>query len=128
MLFWYFFFTSGANIRMKIGCVCHVKTCSVADLWTDICSSIFVKLIIVWPSVSGTYESWCFYLLCALWVWPPKFLCCLFHWVILSNSDLSVWCFSCDAYLDAHVIQQLRPVHEMAYVLKFGELPPVGAS
>ncbi|KAL5100879.1 hypothetical protein RYX36_005206 [Vicia faba] len=50
------------------------------------------------------------------------------HSVALSFSDLSVWCFSCDAYLDAHVIPQLRPVHEVAYVLKFGELPPVGAS
>ncbi|XP_039068760.1 uncharacterized protein LOC120215029 [Hibiscus syriacus] len=40
-------------------------------------------------------------------------------------SDLSVWCFSCDSYLDAQLIQQLRPVHETAYILKFGEAPPL---
>ncbi|XVE49308.1 hypothetical protein DITRI_Ditri01bG0072400 [Diplodiscus trichospermus] len=40
------------------------------------------------------------------------------------NSDLSVWCFACDSYLDAQLIQQLRPVHETAYILKFGEPPP----
>ncbi|KAK9988589.1 hypothetical protein SO802_028828 [Lithocarpus litseifolius] len=39
-------------------------------------------------------------------------------------SDLSIWCFSCDAYLDAQVIMQLRPVYETAYILKFGEAPP----
>lgn len=44
--------------------------------------------------------------------------------VTLGNSDLSVWCFSCDAYLDAQVIMQLRPVYETAYILKFGEAPP----
>ncbi|KGN52775.1 histone deacetylase 6 [Cucumis sativus] len=46
------------------------------------------------------------------------------HCLALSYSDLSVWCFSCDAYLDAQVIQELRPVHEVAYILKFGEAPP----
>jgi hypothetical protein len=45
----------------------------------------------------------------------------------LGNSDLSVWCFSCDAYLDAQVILQLRPVYETAYLLKFGEAPPFRA-
>jgi hypothetical protein len=45
--------------------------------------------------------------------------------VTLGNSDLSVWCFSCDAYLDAQVILQLRPVYETAYLLKFGEAPPL---
>ncbi|KDP44477.1 hypothetical protein JCGZ_16310 [Jatropha curcas] len=39
-------------------------------------------------------------------------------------SDLSVWCFACDAYLDAQVIVQLRTVYETAYILKFGEAPP----
>lgn len=39
-------------------------------------------------------------------------------------SDLSVWCFNCDAYLDAQAILQLRPVYETAYILKFGEAPP----
>ncbi|KAJ4716166.1 Histone deacetylase 6 [Melia azedarach] len=47
------------------------------------------------------------------------------HSVALSYSDLSVWCFTCDAYLDAQVIQQLRPVYETAYILKFGEAPPI---
>ncbi|PON90566.1 Histone deacetylase superfamily [Trema orientale] len=46
------------------------------------------------------------------------------HSLALSYSDLSVWCFACDAYLDAQVIQQLRPVYETAYILKFGEAPP----
>ncbi|GMN37859.1 hypothetical protein TIFTF001_007159 [Ficus carica] len=49
------------------------------------------------------------------------------HCLALSYSDLSVWCFSCDAYLDAQVIQQLRPVYETAYILKFGEAPPFRA-
>ncbi|KAL9273059.1 Histone deacetylase 6-like protein [Drosera capensis] len=43
----------------------------------------------------------------------------------LSYSDLSVWCFNCDAYLDAQLIRQLRPVYETAYLLKFGEEPPL---
>ncbi|XP_015579871.1 histone deacetylase 6 [Ricinus communis] len=49
------------------------------------------------------------------------------HCVALSYSDLSVWCFACDAYLDAQVIMQLRPVYETAYILKFGEAPPFRA-
>lgn len=47
------------------------------------------------------------------------------HNLALSYSDLSVWCFSCDAYLDAQMILQLRPVYEMAYIMKFGERPPL---
>ncbi|KAM7470494.1 hypothetical protein LguiA_008677 [Lonicera macranthoides] len=46
------------------------------------------------------------------------------HCIALSYSDLSVWCFCCDAYLDAQVILPLRPVYETAYILKFGEAPP----
>ncbi|XP_077216503.1 histone deacetylase-like protein [Tasmannia lanceolata] len=46
------------------------------------------------------------------------------HCVALSYSDLSVWCFSCDAYLDAQVILQLRSVYEIAHLLKFGVSPP----
>ncbi|KAK3035737.1 hypothetical protein RJ639_033439 [Escallonia herrerae] len=46
------------------------------------------------------------------------------HFLALSYSDLSVWCFSCEAYLDAQVILPLRPVYEIAYILKFGEAPP----
>ncbi|KAH6767067.1 histone deacetylase-like protein [Perilla frutescens var. hirtella] len=46
------------------------------------------------------------------------------HNLALSYSDLSVWCFSCNAYLDAQVIQPLRPAYETAYILKFGSPPP----
>ncbi|KAL7002890.1 hypothetical protein U1Q18_004049 [Sarracenia purpurea var. burkii] len=46
------------------------------------------------------------------------------HCLALGYSDLSVWCFSCDAYLDAQVIVTLRPLYETAYFLKFGEAPP----
>ncbi|PIA33160.1 hypothetical protein AQUCO_04200135v1 [Aquilegia coerulea] len=46
------------------------------------------------------------------------------HCLALSYSDLSVWCFSCDAYLDVQAITQLRPVYEIAHLLKFGEAPP----
>ncbi|KAK1559004.1 hypothetical protein Q3G72_009401 [Acer saccharum] len=42
----------------------------------------------------------------------------------LSYSDLSVWCFVCDAYLDAQVIPQLQSVHETAHILKFGRARP----
>ncbi|XP_020598489.1 histone deacetylase 6 [Phalaenopsis equestris] len=46
------------------------------------------------------------------------------HCLSLSFSDLSVWCFACDAYLDVQVIQQLQPVYEIVHLLKFGERPP----
>ncbi|XP_031274256.1 histone deacetylase 6 [Pistacia vera] len=46
------------------------------------------------------------------------------HSVALSYSDLSVWCFICDAYLDAKVNSQLRPVYETAYILQFGKAAP----
>ncbi|KAH9655720.1 hypothetical protein KPL70_022408 [Citrus sinensis] len=46
------------------------------------------------------------------------------HSVALGYSDLSVWCFACDAYLNAQPILQLRPVHETSYVLKFGRALP----
>ncbi|KAK7855645.1 histone deacetylase 6 [Quercus suber] len=50
---------------------------------------------------------------------------CLGHVLFtFGNSDLSVWCNSCNAYLDAQVIMQLRPVYETACILKFGEAPP----
>jgi hypothetical protein len=39
-------------------------------------------------------------------------------------SDLSVWCFSCDSYLDVQAILELRPAYEVAHLLKFGESPP----
>uniref|UniRef100_A0A453K325 UBP-type domain-containing protein n=1 Tax=Aegilops tauschii subsp. strangulata TaxID=200361 RepID=A0A453K325_AEGTS len=46
------------------------------------------------------------------------------HCIALSFSDLSVWCFACDSYLDAQSILELRPVYEVAHLLKFGERPP----
>ncbi|XP_076953894.1 uncharacterized protein LOC143628112 [Bidens hawaiensis] len=49
------------------------------------------------------------------------------HCLALSYSDLSVWCFSCNSYLDAQVMPRLRPVYETAYILKFGEAPPFRA-
>ncbi|THU62163.1 hypothetical protein C4D60_Mb01t02230 [Musa balbisiana] len=45
------------------------------------------------------------------------------HCLALSFSDLSVWCFECDAYLDVQMIWQLRPVYEVAHLLKFEERP-----
>jgi hypothetical protein len=39
-------------------------------------------------------------------------------------SDLSVWCFACDSYLDVQAILELRPIYEIAHLLKFGERPP----
>ncbi|KAG2621053.1 hypothetical protein PVAP13_3NG226000 [Panicum virgatum] len=46
------------------------------------------------------------------------------HCLALSFSDLSVWCFRCDSYLDVQAILELRPVYEIAHLLKFGERPP----
>ncbi|KAF8661114.1 hypothetical protein HU200_057220 [Digitaria exilis] len=46
------------------------------------------------------------------------------HCLALSFSDLSVWCFACDSYLDVQAIAELRPVYEVAHLLKFGERPP----
>ncbi|KAL6842191.1 hypothetical protein ACP4OV_028170 [Aristida adscensionis] len=46
------------------------------------------------------------------------------HCLALSFSDLSVWCFTCDSYLDVQAILELRPVYEVAHLLKFGERPP----
>ncbi|OEL25971.1 hypothetical protein BAE44_0013009 [Dichanthelium oligosanthes] len=43
---------------------------------------------------------------------------------IMFCSDLSVWCFACDSYLDVQAISELRPVYEVAHLLKFGERPP----
>ncbi|XP_072989548.1 uncharacterized protein [Typha latifolia] len=46
------------------------------------------------------------------------------HCISLSFSDLSVWCFACESYLDVQMIQQLQPVYEIAHLLKFGQRPP----
>ena len=40
------------------------------------------------------------------------------HCLALSYSDLSVWCYGCDSYVDH---QLLYPVKKMAYRDKFGE-------
>uniref|UniRef100_A0A7N0TMS2 UBP-type domain-containing protein n=1 Tax=Kalanchoe fedtschenkoi TaxID=63787 RepID=A0A7N0TMS2_KALFE len=50
------------------------------------------------------------------------------HSLAFSFSDLSVWCYACDAYLDAQVMKQLRPAYETAYLLKFGQAPPFRAA
>jgi hypothetical protein len=39
-------------------------------------------------------------------------------------SDLSVWYFACDSYLDAQAILELCPIYEIAHLLKFGERLP----
>ncbi|KAG6414959.1 hypothetical protein SASPL_122357 [Salvia splendens] len=49
------------------------------------------------------------------------------HNLALSYSDLSVWCFSCDTYLNAQVMQPLHAAYETAYILKFGSAPPYRA-
>uniref|UniRef100_A0A0D9V488 UBP-type domain-containing protein n=1 Tax=Leersia perrieri TaxID=77586 RepID=A0A0D9V488_9ORYZ len=41
------------------------------------------------------------------------------HCLALSFSDLSLWCFACDSYLDVQAILELRPVYEVAHLLKF---------
>ncbi|EPS71078.1 hypothetical protein M569_03681, partial [Genlisea aurea] len=46
------------------------------------------------------------------------------HTIALSYRDLSVWCFTCEAYLDARVIPSLRPAYETVHVMKFGTAPP----
>ncbi|KAJ6815895.1 putative histone deacetylase 6 [Iris pallida] len=46
------------------------------------------------------------------------------HCLALSFSDLSVWCFACESYLDVQAIQALQPVYEVAHLLKFGQRPP----
>ena len=114
---------------MRTGCVCAAKRFCVVVLWTNTCSPIFTAQPIA--SLLATGNTLFIYYI-SLW---KKFLSFinLHHYTDFvvygfggqnKNSDLSVWCFACDAYLDAGVIQQLRPVYETAYILKFGEAPP----
>ncbi|KAL5560763.1 hypothetical protein UlMin_036974 [Ulmus minor] len=56
---------------------------------------------------------------------PYKEVMCNIELCTIGNNDLSVWCFSCDDYLDAQLIQQLCPIYETAYILKFGEALPL---
>ncbi|PKA58165.1 BRCA1-associated protein [Apostasia shenzhenica] len=46
------------------------------------------------------------------------------HCLALSFSDLSIWCFACESYLDVQAITQLHPVYEVVHLLKFGQRPP----
>ena len=46
------------------------------------------------------------------------------HAIALGVMDLSMWCFSCDAYLDVYGIPALRTLYTAAHVEKFGEAPP----
>mmetsp|Transcript_168173 Transcript_168173/g.535170 ORF Transcript_168173/g.535170 Transcript_168173/m.535170 type:complete len:200 (+) Transcript_168173:151-750(+) len=45
------------------------------------------------------------------------------HCVALSLSDLSFWCFQCDAYLDVFKIKALQPLYTAAHIAQFGEAP-----
>ena len=45
------------------------------------------------------------------------------HSVGLSFSDLSFWCFKCNAYLDVYAIPELHPLYRAAHVAKFGDQP-----
>ncbi|KAI5075467.1 hypothetical protein GOP47_0009543 [Adiantum capillus-veneris] len=47
------------------------------------------------------------------------------HAIAISQSDLSIWCFKCDAYLDAQAIPELQPVFALMHRMKFGEEPPL---
>ena len=45
------------------------------------------------------------------------------HSVGLSFSDLSFWCFKCNAYLDVFAIPELHSLYRAAHVAKFGDQP-----
>ena len=47
------------------------------------------------------------------------------HPVALGWSDLSVWCFACDSYIDAFKIPDLHEAFTAAHVIIFGEKPPL---
>ena len=46
------------------------------------------------------------------------------HLVAVSLSDMSVWCFACDAYLDAFCIRGLHDAFRGAYAAKFDGAEP----
>lgn len=46
------------------------------------------------------------------------------HPFAMGFRDLSVWCFTCSAYLDAEVVPELKPHHAALHLMKFGEAPP----
>ncbi|CAJ0759854.1 8188_t:CDS:2 [Entrophospora sp. SA101] len=43
------------------------------------------------------------------------------HPLAISFSDMSVWCYECDDYIDS---PNLKQIITACYVSKFGELPP----
>lgn len=45
------------------------------------------------------------------------------HAVVLCIADMSMWCYSCDAYLDTFNIPLLHPIFRKYYRMKFGEEP-----
>eukprot|EP00927_Polykrikos_kofoidii_P057433 TRINITY_DN5157_c0_g1_i1.p1 TRINITY_DN5157_c0_g1~~TRINITY_DN5157_c0_g1_i1.p1 ORF type:complete len:546 (-),score=87.42 TRINITY_DN5157_c0_g1_i1:98-1735(-) len=45
------------------------------------------------------------------------------HTVGLSLSDLSIWCFECDSYLDVYAIPAVQPLYAAAHLAKFGHRP-----
>eukprot|EP00927_Polykrikos_kofoidii_P057434 TRINITY_DN5157_c0_g2_i1.p1 TRINITY_DN5157_c0_g2~~TRINITY_DN5157_c0_g2_i1.p1 ORF type:complete len:548 (-),score=87.70 TRINITY_DN5157_c0_g2_i1:15-1658(-) len=45
------------------------------------------------------------------------------HKIGLSLSDLSVWCFECDSYLDVYAIPAVQPLYAAAHLAKFGHRP-----
>ena len=127
---WKHWHMKGANTQMRTGYVYAVRTCFVVVLWASICYSIFNSQIIACHSATGIHITISIILFKLSSLILFNFLCnvlqsCLGHVLFtFGNSDLSVWCYSCNAYLDAQVIMQLRPVYETAYILKFGEAPP----
>lgn len=50
------------------------------------------------------------------------------HALALSLSDLSVWCFECDAYLDVFKVRALHAPFAAVYRQRFGEEPRLPAA
>ena len=50
------------------------------------------------------------------------------HKLCMSYSDLSVWDYGHEAYLDALTIPELKAVYSVAHTVKFGQPPPLPAS
>ncbi|KAM4662765.1 protein deacetylase HDAC6 isoform 2-T3 [Discoglossus pictus] len=78
---------------------------------------------------SSQQENWvcltCYQVLCGRYVSQHMLSHCLTsgHHLVLSFSDLSVWCYGCEAYVHHEV---LRPVKCLAHRAKFGEEMPTG--
>eukprot|EP00930_Biecheleria_cincta_P055832 TRINITY_DN42092_c0_g1_i1.p1 TRINITY_DN42092_c0_g1~~TRINITY_DN42092_c0_g1_i1.p1 ORF type:complete len:1250 (-),score=214.02 TRINITY_DN42092_c0_g1_i1:186-3935(-) len=82
-------------------------------------------------SVCGENESWvcgtCGQILCSRYkkAHMLQHVQTSGHCVALSLSDLSFWCFKCDAYLDVYKISELQPLYSECHLAKFGERPPL---